>query len=92
MALSLPLSKSTSSRAKKAHCEVDDWDFDPRLTDGVCPICGWRPELAAVAQPHWIASVERVPWDLVLLFVVFVGLTVMGVIVGLAAHINILPK
>jgi hypothetical protein len=27
-----------------AHCPVDDWDFRPLYTDGVCPLCGWAPE------------------------------------------------
>ena len=34
-----------------AHCPIDDWTFAPRYTDGVCPLCGWRPEGAVVALP-----------------------------------------
>lgn len=35
----------------RAHCPVDDWTFDPRYTDGVCPLCGWRPPGAPIEPP-----------------------------------------
>lgn len=34
-----------------AHCPNDDWEFAPRYTDGVCPICGWRPPGVRVEPP-----------------------------------------
>lgn len=80
-------------QAAKAHCPQDDWDFDPRYTDGACPICGWRPEgLAATEVPKWKQQLARVPWDLVGLAVLFVALVALGVFVGLAAKINIVPS
>jgi len=41
-----------------AHCPNDDWDFAPRYTDGVCPICGWRPEGIDVTLPF----AARIDW------------------------------
>ena len=41
-----------------AHCPVDEWDFAPRYTDGVCPICGWRPPGPRVQLP----LAARVDW------------------------------
>jgi len=41
-----------------AHCPIDDWDFAPRYTDGVCPICGWRPEGIDVTLPF----AARIDW------------------------------
>jgi hypothetical protein len=34
-----------------ARCPIDDWTFAPRYTDGVCPLCGWRPEGGAIGPP-----------------------------------------
>jgi hypothetical protein len=41
-----------------ARCPVDEWDFAPRYTDGVCPICGWRPEGPRIAPP----LAARIDW------------------------------
>jgi hypothetical protein len=77
----------------KVHCDLDDWDFDPRYTDGKCPICGWAPEGgAALVKPRWQAELEALPWDIIALGVLAVVLIVLGVWVGLAAGINIVPK
>ncbi len=32
-------------------CEVDDWEFHPRYTDGACPLCGWRPADVTTEPP-----------------------------------------
>ena len=47
----------------RVRCEFDDWEFSPRFTDGVCPLCGWRPE-GIVEGP---SLVERMDWFLVML-------------------------
>ena len=78
------------------HCELDDWDYDPRYTEGTCPICGVRPD-GAPAAPRWLLLSRRVPWDLVFLFALLAVLLVLAVVVlrasGLAAdwHLH-LPR
>ncbi len=72
------------------HCPNDDWDFDPRYTDGVCPICGWGPGKRPTAA--WLARVEALPWDYITLAIFAVVLIVVGVLVGMAANVNILPQ
>jgi hypothetical protein len=80
-------------RLARAHCDLDDWDFDPRYTEGVCPICGWQPEgAAATPRPQWLAWTEKVQWDIVGLMVLAVVLLVMAVLVGRAAGITLTPK
>jgi hypothetical protein len=74
--------------AVKAYCELDDWTFDPRYTDGKCPICGWTPENSPVA-PLWLTWFRRVEWDLVGLFALFVLLTFIGVLVAYAAGLRL---
>jgi hypothetical protein len=76
-----------ASRARVFHCELDDWDFDARLTDGVCPICGWAPEGGTVPDPAWVLLLRRVQWDFVGLLVLAAVLIVLGVLVAQAAHI-----
>ena len=83
--------RAPSAPAVRAHCDLDNWDFDPTLTDGVCPICGWRPPVKMPAPSALAAAASRVPWDLVFLGVLAVVLLVLAVIVGLAAHVNLLP-
>ena len=82
-----------SPKPRLAHCQLDDWDFDPRFTGGVCPICGWHPEGAAASpRPAYLAWTEGVQWDLVGLVLLFVVLVIMGVLVGRAAGINLAPR
>ena len=57
----------SARRGTRAHCEVDDWTFDPRYTQGRCLICGWVPE-GAPAAPRWLALVNRLDWDMLGLF------------------------
>lgn len=59
------------------HCGVDDWDFDPRYTDGACPICGAAAEDVA-ALPRWLRVSRRVPWDVVGLLALFFVCVVLG--------------
>lgn len=73
-----------AAQTASCHCELDDWDFDPRYTEGVCPICGWQPEAAAPA-PRWLLLSRRVPWDLVLLLAVLFVAVFLGMIVAEAA-------
>jgi hypothetical protein len=61
----------------RVHCEFDDWTFAPRFTDGVCPLCGWRPEGVVEESP----LVERMDWFTVMLVAVVVVSLVMGVLV-----------
>lgn len=74
-------------RARVFHCELDDWDFDARLTDGVCPICGWAPEGALQPLPPWAQQLQRIQWDFVGLLILAAFLLVMGILVAQAAHV-----
>jgi hypothetical protein len=85
------LSKAVST-SKKVHCDLDDWDFDPRYTRGACPICGWRPEAEAKAEATWMTQVRELPWDLIFLVGLFVILLVAGVLVARAAGIRLTPQ
>ncbi len=53
-----------------ATCELDGWDYDPRYTEGACPICGTAAEGAPTA-PRWLLWSRRVPWDLLFLLGLF---------------------
>jgi hypothetical protein len=85
--ISLPIRRGP----RLSYCELDGWNFDPRYTEGACPICGWKPEGAAAA-PRWLALSRKVEWDLVGLFVLFVALTFLAVIVAHAAHLHLLGR
>lgn len=37
-------------RQRTAHCPADDWTFEPKYTDGTCPLCGWVPDGWAAAR------------------------------------------
>ncbi|HVW34657.1 MAG TPA: hypothetical protein VHL53_19145 [Acidimicrobiia bacterium] len=63
--------------ALTAHCEFDDWTFSPRYTDGVCPLCGWRPAGAAEEPP----LIERLDWFMLMLAAVVIASIVMGILV-----------
>ena len=69
-----------------AYCELDDWRFDPRYTQGRCPICGWAPEGARDA-PLWMRLARRVDWDLLGLFLFADLLVAVGLIVAVAAGV-----
>lgn len=74
--------------AGKLHCELDDWWFDARYTEGACPICGWRPEELAWAGPLWMRAARRVDWELAGLFVMVLLLVVLGIFVERAAGLT----
>jgi hypothetical protein len=83
----------TPATGTRVHCDLDDWDFDPRYTEGRCPVCGWRPEgVAATPRPEWLAWTERVEWDIVGLIVLAIAFLILAVIVGRAAGINLTPR
>lgn len=63
-----------------AHCPVDDWDFVPHFTDGVCPLCGWRPPGLPVEPPAF----TRIDWFWPAVALLMVVSIAMGVIVLLA--------
>jgi hypothetical protein len=73
--------KRTTSRA---FCELDQWSFDPRYTDGRCPICGWAPE-GAPSAPAWMRFARKLEWELVGLVLLAVVLVILGVLVARAA-------
>jgi hypothetical protein len=58
----------------RAHCEFDDWDFAPRFTDGVCPLCGWQPEGFEADPP----LSQRIDWFMIMLVVVVLASILMG--------------
>ena len=65
---------------EKAHCPIDDWDFEPRFTDGRCPLCGWTPPGAPIEAPR----VTRIDWFWPMVALVTVVSVVMGVLVLVA--------
>jgi hypothetical protein len=69
--------------AARAYCELDKWAFDPRYTQGRCPICGWVPH-GARAYPAWMALARRVDWDLLALFLFADLLVLLGLVVARA--------
>jgi len=71
-------------RSATAYCEVDQWRFDPRYTQGRCPICGWKPDSAANA-PRWLAIANRLDWEMLGLFLLADVLVLLGLIVATAA-------
>ena len=71
-------------RYNSAYCELDHWRFDPRYTQGHCPICGWTPEGARDA-PLWMRLTRRVDWDLLGLFLFADLLLAVGLIVAVGA-------
>jgi hypothetical protein len=77
-----------SQRPARAYCELDRWSFDPRYTDGCCPICGWAPT-GAPAAPAWLQAARRVDWELFALAGLAILLVVLGLIVAQAAGFNL---
>lgn len=64
----------------RSHCPLDDWDFDARYTDGVCPLCGWRPPGSHVAPPR----LARLDWFWPLVAVLVAVSVSMGILVLVA--------
>jgi hypothetical protein len=72
----------------RAYCELDRWSFDPRYTNGGCPICGWSPA-GAPAAPAWLAVARRVDWQLFGLFALAIVLILVGLVVAQASGFNL---
>ena len=68
----------------RAYCELDKWSFDPRYTEGRCPICGWTPPGAPTA-PAWLAVARKLEWELTGLVLLLAVLVILGVVVARAA-------
>ena len=64
----------------RARCPLDEWEFDARYTDGVCPLCGWRPPGAPVPAPR----AARIDWFWPALAAMAVASVLMGVLVLIA--------
>jgi hypothetical protein len=80
-----PFSAAATQRsASRAFCELDQWSFDPRYTDGKCPICGWAAPGASTA-PAWLAVTRKFEWELLGLLLLAVVLVILGVLVARAA-------
>ena len=69
---------------QRLQCKEDGWSFDPRYTQGRCPICGWAPEGAPNA-PAWLAMVNRMDWQMIGLCLLVDVLFLLGLIVAHAA-------
>lgn len=82
--LRLPRLRHVQPRPARAFCEADRWSFDPRYTQGCCPICGWRPEGAAAA-PAWLAVANRLDWEMLGLLLFADVLVLLGLVVANAA-------
>ena len=81
--LRLPRIHGPQLRPARAFCEVDQWTFDPRYTQGRCPICGWAPEGVATA-PRWLAVANRLDWEMLGLLLLADVLVMLGLIVASA--------
>ena len=68
----------------RAFCEVDGWSFDPRYTEGKCPICGWVAPGAPEA-PWWMIVARRFEWEMASLVVLLAILALAGMAVVHAA-------
>ena len=75
---------AVKSSGSRAHCELDQWSFDPRYTDGKCPICGWAPP-GAPSVPAWLALARKLEWEIAGLVLLAVVLVILGVVVARAA-------
>ena len=82
--LRMPWPARGARRSGRAYCEADGWSFDPRYTQGRCPICGWQPEGAPDA-PGWLALVKRLDWEILGLFLLVDVLFLLGLVVANAA-------
>jgi len=71
-------------RPARAFCELDGWSFDPRYTEGRCPICGWVAPGAPQA-PLWLVLARRFEWELAGLVVLMAVLALIAVAVVHAA-------
>ena len=75
---------------RRAYCQADSWEFDPRYTQGRCPICGWAPE-GAPSAPRWLRLANRIDWEMFGLFILFDLLVGAGLVVAHAAGMLPVP-
>ena len=75
--------RSPRPASAHAYCELDRWSFDPRYTQGRCPICGWAPD-GAPPYPRWLALANRVDWELAGLLLLVDVLVLLGLVVARA--------
>ena len=68
----------------KAFCELDGWSFDPRYTEGKCPICGWVAPGAPDA-PLWLGLARRFEWEMAGLIVLLALMVLVALAVVHAA-------
>jgi hypothetical protein len=68
----------------RTYCELDRWYFDPRYTQGRCPICGWAPP-GAPSYPRWMVVAGRIDWELFGLLLLADILVLAGLVVARAA-------
>jgi hypothetical protein len=61
-------------------CPVDDWSFAPKYTNGVCPLCGYKPEGVEFHSPF----AARVDWFWPSMAFMLAASIAMGVLVILA--------
>jgi hypothetical protein len=59
-------------------CPTDELEFRPYFTEGVCPLCGWRPD-GSVAAP-WT---HRVDW----VWIAFAGLLAVSVLMAIIVFV-----
>ncbi|HET7467051.1 MAG TPA: hypothetical protein VFL29_10305 [Candidatus Dormibacteraeota bacterium] len=76
--------KRKPATTSKAFCELDGWSFDPRYTEGKCPICGWVAPGAPEA-PLWLTLARRFEWEMAGLLVLLALMVVIALAVVHAA-------
>lgn len=64
-------------KSVRAYCDLDSWSFDPRYTDGKCPICGWVAPGAPTA-PLWLVLARRFEWEMAGLVALMAVLAVLA--------------
>ena len=76
--------RKTRPAPGRAYCELDRWSFDPRYTQGRCPICGWAPA-DAPTYPRWMVLANRIDWELAGLLLLVDVLVIAGLVVARGA-------
>ena len=78
--LNIPRGSRPVRLPRRILCDTDGWSFDPRYTQGRCPICGWAPD-GVPAAPRWLALVNRMDWQMIALVFLADVLVLLGLIV-----------
>jgi len=71
---------ATREHVEKVTCPNDNWTFAPKYTEGVCPLCGWKPEGLEYSAPF----AARVDWFWPSMFFMLAASVAMGILVILA--------